>query len=52
MATPKKRTLDAFFKPPVKKVKIEGDNVKQEELLLIDEAQLLDVVSLSILSIS
>jgi len=46
-STPKKRTLEAFFKPPVKKVKIESSNVDQEhEVLLVDETQILDVVSI------
>jgi hypothetical protein len=46
-STPKKRTLDAFFKPPIKKVKIESSDVKTgEEILLLDEAQISDVVSI------
>lgn len=52
-STPKKRTLDAFFKPPVKKIKVESDSVKQEEDdLFIDEAQILDVVSILFFRVS
>lgn len=44
--TTKKRTLDAFFKPPQKKVKVEGEGIKHGEG---DFKEHTEVVSLSII---